>query len=402
MDNFNYGTNDSLIAVTYNNGWVLASSTVNPLRATATALTYSGYVGSGVGSAVPMANNGQDACKDLKNAQTYTSGSVYASCLVNVSAAQATGDYVFGLLPSASISLYSARTFIKLSSTGYFKVAIMKGSTTLETTNYSVDSFPLSTTLLFVAKYTFYSGTTADDSLKLYVFSSGIPATEPAVATCATIGGTNTDMANVGRVFLRQGSASNAPTFVVDEIRISNTWANGPLPVTIHSFKGILNNNSVALFWSTSSEMNNRGFEVERSTDGKEFETIGFVKGSGTSNKVINYLFTDNNAKAPILYYRLKQIDFDGKNSYTDVLTLSNDKIDIGITPNPFVDEISIRSENASQEITAELFDLNGRSQKVVSGNGNVVISTQELLNGVYFIRINNGDRVLVKRILKN
>lgn len=403
MDNFNYGANDSLIGVNYNNGWLLVNSTVNPFRATATGLSYTGYTGSGVGNAVPMQNNGQDACKDLKNSQTYTSGSVYTSLLVNVSAAQAAGDYFFAILPSASTTAFSARTFVRLSSAGYYKVAISRGSIgTAETISYSTDSFALNTTYLFVAKYTFNTVSAVDDSVRLYVLSSGVPATEPTVATCAALGGTTPDLANVARVALRQGSASNAATLVVDAIRVSNSWANGPLPVCMNSFKGNLLNNTATLNWSTSSESNNKGFEIERSNNGIDFETIGFVAGAGNSNKLINYSFVDGNVNAPINYYRLKQIDFDGKFSYSETLTLNSDEINFDITPNPFANQITINASDADQVISAEVMDLSGKVKLNASNSGMVNIDTHELSQGIYFIRVNNGEKVIVKRIVKN
>jgi hypothetical protein len=403
MDNFNYGSNDSLIGVGYNNGWILVSSTVNPLRATGTGLTFTGYNGSGVGNAVPMANNGQDACKDLKNSQTYTSGSVYASLMVNVSAAQAAGDYFFGLLPSGSTTLFSARTFIKLSSTGYYKVAISRGSIgAAETISYSNDSFALNTTYLFVAKYTFNTVSAVDDSVRLYVLSSGIPATEPTMATCSALGGTTPDLANVARVALRQGSASNAATLVVDGIRVSNSWANGPLPVSFSSFNAKLIDQNAHLTWSTSSETNNSGFEIERSLDGSSFETIGFVKGAGNSNKTISYLFTDANLAHPIAYYRLKQTDFDGKFDYSETITVSSDEAQIEVTPNPFVENISIAASNQDQMVFAEIIDITGKVKASSTGMGNLTLDTKDLNQGVYFVRVNHGEKVIVKRIIKN
>jgi hypothetical protein len=403
MDNFNYGSNDSLIGVGYNNGWLLVSSTVNPLRASATGLTFTGYNGSGVGNAVPMANNGQDACKDLKNSQTYTSGSVYASLLVNVTAAQAAGDYFFGLLPSGSLTLFSARTFIKLSSAGYYKVAISRGSIgAAETISYSADSFALNTTYLFVAKYTFNTVSAVDDSVRLYVLSSSIPATEPTNATCSALGGTTPDLANVARVALRQGSASNAATLVVDGIRVSNSWANGPLPVTLASFSGLFFDGSTHLNWATSSETNNKGFAVERSLNGENFEEIGFVKGAGNSSRLVNYQFVDANMASPIAYYRLKQTDFDGKFEYSETLTVTADDAQIEVTPNPFVETISIAANNQDQLVFAEIIDITGKVKTSSTGMGNLTLDTKDLNQGVYFIRVNHGEKVIVKRIIKN
>lgn len=400
MDNFNY-TNDSLAAVGTNNGWIIASgATTNAIRSNGTGLTYTGYVGSGVGNSASLTTSGQDVVKDAK--LSYTSGSVYASFLLNVTAAQATGDYFFGLVPQSSTTAFTARTFIKLSSTGYYKVGIMKGSTTLETTAYSSDSFALSSTYLCVVKYTYNSVSTTDDSLKVYMFSSGIPASEPAAPVVATIGGTNTDATTLGRILLRQGTASSAATLTVDAIRFSNSWTNGPLAVTYNSFDGKINNNQVNLFWSTASETNNKGFEVERSLNGVDFETIGFVAGNGTSGKVRNYHFIAENLASEISYFRLKQLDYDGQFEYSKTISVKNEELAIEITPNPFADEITINASAPEQVINAEVIDITGKIKMSASNAGSVNIDTRDLAQGIYFIRINHGETLLVKRIIKN
>jgi hypothetical protein len=282
-------------------------------------------------------------------------------------------------------------------------VAISRGSIgAAETISYSNDSFALNTTYLFVAKYTFNTVSAVDDSVRLYVLSSGIPATEPTMATCSALGGTTPDLANVARVALRQGSASNAATLVVDGIRVSNSWANGPLPVSFSSFNAKLIDQNAHLTWSTSSETNNSGFEIERSLDGSSFETIGFVKGAGNSNKTISYLFTDANLAHPIAYYRLKQVDFDGKFDYSETITVSSDEAQIEVTPNPFVENISIAASNQDQMVFAEIIDITGKVKASSTGMGNLTLDTKDLNQGVYFVRVNHGEKVIVKRIIKN
>jgi hypothetical protein len=222
------------------------------------------------------------------------------------------------------------------------------------------------------------------------------------MATCSALGGTTPDLANVARVALRQGSASNAATLVVDGIRVSNSWANGPLPVSFSSFNAKLIDQNAHLTWSTSSETNNSGFEIERSLDGSSFETIGFVKGAGNSNKTISYLFTDANLAHPIAYYRLKQVDFDGKFDYSETITVSSDEAQIEVTPNPFVENISIAASNQDQMVFAEIIDITGKVKASSTGMGNLTLDTKDLNQGVYFVRVNHGEKVIVKRIIKN
>lgn len=217
-ENFNYTTNDSLTA----NGWLVASGgTTNALRATDSALTLTGYPASGIGKSVPLATSGQDVVEDLS--VSASNNAVYASFLTKINSAQATGDYFFGFLPQGSTTSFTGRTFVRLSSTGYFRVGVSKGSVgTNETLTYSNDSFAIGQTYLFVLKYTIIPGTT-NDSIKLFVLSS-VPSIEPTNPTTFTLGGTNADVSTISRIFIRQGSATSAATLNLGGIRVNTLW----------------------------------------------------------------------------------------------------------------------------------------------------------------------------------
>lgn len=103
-------------------------------------------------------------------------------------------------------------------------------------------------------------------------------------------------------------------------------------PVDLSQFSGRLNDNNIELHWTTESEVNNAGFEIQRSYDGHNYETIAFVEGHGTTEYSQSYSFEDsgvrNRALNNIAYYRLKQIDFDGKRSYSYIIGIDL-KLDI-------------------------------------------------------------------------
>ena len=116
----------------------------------------------------------------------------------------------------------------------------------------------------------------------------------------------------------------------------SDLW----LPVELVTFEGSSSGNSVVLLWTTASETNNYGFEVERSTDNIFFSMVGFVRGNGTINIPQSYTFTEEGLNPGEYYYRLKQIDSGGGFEYSDTI-----KITIGMLakynlaqnyPNPF------------------------------------------------------------------
>jgi hypothetical protein len=101
--------------------------------------------------------------------------------------------------------------------------------------------------------------------------------------------------------------------------------ANTPLPITLVSFSAKIAGSSVKLFWATASEYINDRFEVLRSLDGREFEKIGEVKGSGTTSILTRYEYKDERPFKGVSYYRLKQIDTDGTFEYLPVVAVNTE-----------------------------------------------------------------------------
>jgi uncharacterized membrane protein len=130
------------------------------------------------------------------------------------------------------------------------------------------------------------------------------------------------------------------------------------VPVEFLSFDAKRMNDKVNLTWVTASEINNSHFEVERSIDNSKFENIGTVKGNGTTSMMNTYKLTDNisklmNSNATTLYYRLKQVDFDGEFAYTEVRTVELNKLDaieLTVYPNPNYGDfnLSVRSTEST------------------------------------------------------
>jgi hypothetical protein len=180
---------------------------------------------------------------------------------------------------------------------------------------------------------------------------------------------------------------------------VSINAVDAPLPVKYTQFTADRNNDNIKLNWSTASEVNNNGFEIERSSNGTDFEKIGFVKGVGNSSRLNKYSFTDKNNS--FAYYRLKQVDFDGKYEFSKVLTVKSNESSVELSPNPFNDNLVINSNTTI--INAEIVDITGRVKMFEVVNSNTAkLNTSGLDNGVYFIRINNGEKVITKRIIKN
>jgi hypothetical protein len=378
--------------------WTTNSGTSNYIPVIATSLTYAGYAGSGVGGAISLASTGEDAYRDITGTPQ-NSGSVYASFLINVSAAQATGDYFFALLPSADASNYAGRTYIKSSGAGF----VMGISKYNDAATYGTTVLNFNQTYLVVVKYTFLPVTTTDDQVALYVFDSGIPATEPAVPYAGPTVSTLADRVSIGRVAVRQGNASNAATLTFDAIRVATAWYNAPLPVNLLSFSATLNDKNVNLNWFTANEVNAASFDIQRSVNGKDFKSFATVEAkNGTATN--NYSFVDVNPVAGVSYYRLKMNDKDGSFKYSAIEIVKTKTIGVSVYPNPVRSSITVQHEVAAKGAVIAVMDMSGKqasSVMVQVGAVQTTINAAQLAPGSYMVvYTNNGTRV-TKQFIK-
>ncbi len=176
--------------------------------------------------------------------------------------------------------------------------------------------------------------------------------------------------------------------------------STSPLPITLLSFEGKRQDeNNVLLNWKTATETNNKGFEVETSANGIDFDKIAFVDGAGNNSGIKNYELGIRNEKDA--YFRLKQVDFNGEFAYSNVVFLPAFGNEISIFPNPAQDFIIISSnkENSIFEIT----DLKGISlQKGTLKETKTTISTKNFNKGVYLVSVlENGKRTVKKIVLE-
>ncbi|MDD2386760.1 MAG: T9SS type A sorting domain-containing protein, partial [Bacteroidales bacterium] len=182
------------------------------------------------------------------------------------------------------------------------------------------------------------------------------------------------------------------------------------LPVELLSFDIKCKDKSNILSWITASELNNDYFEVQRSYNATNWENIGNIQGAGNSNKLLNYSFADQktNKKA---YYRLKQVDFDGKFEYSKIIVSNcvpnNDDAEVIIYPNPCNDFLNISISNwDSESVKYEITNLTGQiiySSKLVieSSFAFEQIETSNLKPGMYYIIFYDKNRNISKKITK-
>lgn len=174
------------------------------------------------------------------------------------------------------------------------------------------------------------------------------------------------------------------------------------LPVEMTFFTANPKENQVYLDWQTASELNNLGFDVEKSTDGRSWEMIGFVEGNETSIEVNTYQFIDESPAKGINYYRLKQTDIDGAFEYSQIRSVVyNDNVDeIGVYPNPIKDILTVDLGN--NIATIQVFDLTGRLVTSTLNNKDSIqtIDFSNFENGVYILQISGEQWQKVEKVV--
>ena len=181
------------------------------------------------------------------------------------------------------------------------------------------------------------------------------------------------------------------------------------IPVTLTSFKGKVENNDAVLTWGTATESNNSGFEVEKSMDGNHFTSMAFVKGAGNSSAQNAYSFIDKNF-TKTAYYRLNQLDFDGKSTFSTIVSLQKEdkNTTMKIYPNPISthSEVTIDfSETVETSLNIDVIDVQGHilyKNQLEKGTESVKIPISNWARGMYFVRSTNGIKSEMSKFVKN
>lgn len=180
-----------------------------------------------------------------------------------------------------------------------------------------------------------------------------------------------------------------------------------PLPIELLVFEANLVKDRVDIYWETASELNNDFMAVERSTDGKDFETIQTVKGKSYSDDLMQYEHTDNKPLIGTSYYRLRQVDFDGTTTYHKAVAVrfNSEKTDWIMYPNPANNVFTIAFNDIIEEnTTISIIDGFGRVIKdleVQPGLSQVLLNTAELVPGTYLLQVGNKNSFVSKRFVK-
>lgn len=197
--------------------------------------------------------------------------------------------------------------------------------------------------------------------------------------------------------------------YALDNLKLEGTRDQplNPLPVELISFKGASQNGAAKLSWATAMELNNEKFVVERSQDGKSFAVIGEVSGKGNSSTREDYSFTDANPISGVNYYRLRQVDFDGAQDYSKLVTVTIAQNSFGSSTDiaqvyPTVASTEVKINLALSNANVLVMDANGRQVAEYSNAGRqVVVPVAELQQGVYFVTVTDGTQRQTQRFIK-
>ena len=196
--------------------------------------------------------------------------------------------------------------------------------------------------------------------------------------------------------------------FVENAGEIDNVCSSSVLPLQLLSFNASLQNKSVAVQWSTANEINTNYFNVERSKDAVSFSALQQVTAKGNSAGVQTYNITDLQPLQGTSYYRLKEVDNDGRITYSSIVpvTVLNNGV-IVISPNPVRDAIKVVMQSASNSsVTLQVVDMKGRvlamqKASVVTGRNEIAIPAGSLARGVYVLKVIENNAIQTIRFVK-
>lgn len=309
-DKFDYSTG-SVNSVS-SGVWATSSGTAGQIQVSAGSLTYTNYFIAGAdGNKINLSLSDTEDIKT--NFTAVSSGTVYYSFLLNVSASANSADYFAHFL---SGSTQKARLFAK--NDGAQFVLGIDGDGTSPT--FATPKLDFNTTYLVVVSYTFNPGAN-DDKVNLWINPSLVGAQpSPDVADIAV----SSDYSSINGFGFRQAGSNKGITGSIDGVKMASSWSETPLPITWGGFNAKVSGSTVELTWQTTSSQNSSHFEVLRAGSDKAFTKIAEVVSQGESASVLRYFYTDRVMLSGTSYYQIKHIDNDGKEQYSTPIAVTS------------------------------------------------------------------------------
>lgn len=229
------------------------------------------------------------------------------------------------------------------------------------------------------------------------------------IATGPGIDGTVTTLANhFYAIAIYAYQAADAYTFDIGVPQLDGTDMDGSnctviLPVKLNSFKATFNNCKVNLDWEAQNESNFKHYEVEYSSEGRNYSTIGIINPS--SNAVKKYSFQHPAANQGTCYYRLKLADLDGNSTYSKVIAMNINcgQSSVLVYPNPVTDLLNVNVTNAGADRKkAMLFNINGKLlYSSTLSNGSNEINMHAVPKGIYILKLQDNTSMQQFKIIK-
>jgi hypothetical protein len=393
-------------------GWVPGTGTPDVQVNNANQLYYAGYP-SGTKYVSVTNADGKDPIKNFSaTIPTNTNRFIFMSFVVRVSAATitSTNDPYSISLQNTANSFFLARFYIAKNTTNTaLQFGISVGS---EAPAYTNDIYQLNTTYLIVIRYDVVSGNNNDN---VYMWVNPSLASEPASGSANAFHTNSSGEGNYGNTLnaLRiTQSGTSSPVADFDAFRVSHgptsldAWNNlspagASLPVVLTSFNAAAEGLNTKLVWNTEEELNIASYVVEKSADGRTYNTIGSVKA--TNQKT--YSFVDGQPGSDNSYYRLKMVDIDGSFKYSYIVSIkSRLNMNISLSPNPVKNLLMIQHPKVVSDGHIQIINANGQLLKDVRLSANAVISNVDMsgfTSGFYHVVFRNGADVFSKTVIK-
>lgn len=219
---------------------------------------------------------------------------------------------------------------------------------------------------------------------------------------------------DIGSEIKRMHSGNDYCGYAVGDLGLILKYVDTTIvPVELTSFTLSIEENNVELQWITQTELNNKGFDIERKRNKGLFEKIGFVVGNGTSSERHTYIFQDKNLAIDDYKYRLKQIDYDGSFVYSKVIEINSENFPLFFAlkqnyPNPFNPHTNIEfTVTDKSELQLKVFNVIGEEIAVLFNNiaepgkkYSVIFNGSNLPSGVYYYSLIQGDNRINKKMI--
>lgn len=370
-------------------------------------------------------NDGGSAITDKGLVYATTTAPTLANSVLS-SGASGTGTYNISLTSLSQLTRYYVRAYAT-NSIGTAYSATEREFVTKATINGSLDSMK---SLTYGQLTIYYSGGTGDGSIIYMRANDNVinnPANGSTYSANASFGNgsnlgnntyvvfvgaskgsvtvTNLDVSNNYFVKLSDYKGSGASTFY-DISNEDETTENGSaLSVELIKFEASVVDKKALLYWQTASELNNNYFVVEKSVDGRNFFETEKVLGAGNSNEINIYNSIDNQYNGTISYYRLKQVDFDGKLSYSGIVSTDPNYSSLKLQNVSSSDSwVNLSFESNEPETNVKIYDINGNLvfSQILNGFGGqaLAIPAASFAKGVYLLEISNLTKTITKKFV--